>query len=174
MKAVLGSTVVGIILMMMSIFCIFFGLRTRVMLVIGIIVFLIGAMPVVYCIFRLSSIQGKIKLGKVRKLALHLIQINSHYYSDELIDLVPSELLDVDLTDENLHKTGIEIDKIRFRKEAEFARMVNLPYKGATKEQKRQLSVMLNSDVGALSDEEEEKRREIRFLSNLAQTVIHQ
>ncbi len=117
---------------------------------------------------------NKTKLGKVREVALHVVEINSHYYSDELIDLVPSELLNINLTDENLHETGIKIDKIRFQKEAEFAFMVSLSYEGATEEQKRKLSVMLNNDVGALSEKEEIKRREIRFLSNLAQTIIHQ
>lgn len=174
MKAVLGSASIGFVLMIMSIFCILFGRRIEVLLIVGIVTFIIGAIPVVYCMLRLWNIHKEVNLGKVRGVALHVVDINSHYYSHELIDLVPSELSGVNLTDENLHEIGIKIDEIRFQKEAEFACMVDLPYEGATEEQKRKLSVMLNSDIGALSDEEEAKRREIRFLSNLAQTVIHQ
>lgn len=114
------------------------------------------------------------KLGKVREIALHVIKINSHYYSEDLMSLIPTELLNVDLTDENLHETGTKIDGIRFQKEAEFARIVDLPYVGAIEEEEKKLSELLNSDIGSLSDEEENKRREIRFLSNLAQTIIHQ
>lgn len=113
------------------------------------------------------------KLGKVREIALHVVQINSHYYSDDLTSLVPSELLDVDLANENLFEIGSKINEIRFQEEVEFANIVGFDNEKATEEQRKKLAEMLNSDIGSLSDEEEAKRREIRFLSNLAQTIIH-
>lgn len=114
------------------------------------------------------------KLGKVRRFALEVIKVNPSCYSEDLMDLIPPELLELDLTDGNLHETGIKIDEIRFQKEAEFAHMVALPYKEATKRQMKELAKMINSDIGSLSKKQEAKKREIKFLSNLAQIIIHQ
>ena len=88
------------------------------------------------------------KLGKVRQVALHVIKINSHYYSKDLMSLIPTELLNVDLTDGNLHETGIKIDEIRFQKEEELAQMFASSYEEAVVEdQLEELTKALNSDI---------------------------
>ena len=56
MDTVLGSACIGLMLMIMSIFCILFGRRIEAMLVVGIVIFFIGAIPVGYCMFRLWKI----------------------------------------------------------------------------------------------------------------------
>ncbi len=175
MKAVLNAAGIGAIVMLMSIFCILFGIRTKVMLIIGVVLFLVGVIPVVYCMLRLWKVHKKTKLGTVKEVALHVIKINAPYYSEDLIVLIPPELLKVGLTNETLHEIGVKIDEIRFQKEREFALMAGfISYGEGDKEQLDRLAEMINSDIGSLSEEQEAKKREIKFLSNLAQTIIHQ
>ena len=101
----------------------------------------------------------------VREIAMMLIERNPGYYGEDLLDLVPEELLAAELKDGNLHTIGILVDKLRFEKEAEFP---------GREEDPERLAELLNSPIGELSRDQEAKRREIRFLNNLVGAIINQ
>jgi hypothetical protein len=116
-------------------------------------------------------------LCKVRKVAERVVDVNQPYYYPELIQLIPEEILEIGLTDNNLCETGIAIDKIRFQKERELLKMLGIP---AGMKLPRKVADMLSHIINykeqteALPPDQQQKVKEIKFLSNVAQTVIHQ
>ncbi|OFY37452.1 MAG: hypothetical protein A2Z69_03395 [Bacteroidetes bacterium RBG_13_44_24] len=116
-------------------------------------------------------------LCKVRKVAERIVDINQPYYSSDLLQLIPEELLEFSLTDNNLYEAEVLIDKIRFQKETELMKMLGIP---AGMELPPKVAEMLNHLINykekteALPPEQQQKVREIKFLFNVAATVIHQ
>lgn len=111
----------------------------------------------------------------VRNVAIDLIKANAEYYLDALLQLIPPEILNTELTDQNLHKIGLEIDNIRFEKEDELSAMLQM-VKPDKKDMQRLREVINGTikTVGELIPSQKEKIKEIKFLSNVAQMIIHQ
>jgi hypothetical protein len=111
----------------------------------------------------------------VRNVVRDVINANAEYYSDALLQLIPKEILGTDLADENLHRIGLKIDNIRFKKEDELAIMFQI-VKPNEKDMKKLEEVINGTDkmAGELNSSQKEKIKEIKFLSNIAQTIIHQ
>jgi hypothetical protein len=65
-------------------------------------------------------------LGKVRDVAKLIVDISPFYYSEELLGLIPEDLLDKALVDDNLCDISIEIDQIRFQKQNELLNMSDI------------------------------------------------
>ncbi len=111
------------------------------------------------------------ELGNVREIAERIVKINTPYYTKDLLELIPAELLNKKLTDENLDETMRQVDAIRFKKEDELKSKI----KTNKKVIETVLYVIINySNVSTLPEELEKKRREIKFLFNVAATIIHQ
>jgi hypothetical protein len=114
----------------------------------------------------------------VRMLVERTIKENEPYYSAVqvvLLQLIPTALLDTELVDENLHEVGLKIDEIRFEKEDELAVMFQMVK--ATKKEMQELEKIINGTdkrPGELTPSQKDKIREIKFLNNVAQTIIHQ
>ena len=111
----------------------------------------------------------------VRMIADRIIEQNEPYYSSALLKLVPQELLETELINENLHEVGEKIDAIRFKKEDELSIMLQM-VKPDEKDMQRLREVINYTDkmAGELTSSQKEKIREIKFLNNLAQVIIHQ
>jgi len=110
----------------------------------------------------------------VRKIAERTIKENPTYYSKALLQLIPTGILDAEVTDDNLHELGERIDEIRFEKEKELATMIGLYNIAGDPKQRETLKKIINCKLDSLPIERESKRKEIKFLSNLAQIIIHQ
>lgn len=109
------------------------------------------------------------ELGTVKEIAEWIIEINTPYYAEDLLKLIPEELLNKRLTDENLDETMRQVDAIRFKKEDE------LKSKIKTDEMTKILvGIIINYPNEILPKELEMKRREIKFIFNVAATIIHQ
>ena len=110
----------------------------------------------------------------VRNVAIDNIRTNAEYYLDALLQLIPSEVLNTELTDQNLHKIGLKIDKIRFKKEDELSAMLQM-VKPDKKDMQR-LKEVINEEKGSgeFTPSQKQKIKEIKFLSSVAQTIIHQ
>lgn len=83
--------------------------------------------------------------------------------------------MDTELTDQNLHDIGFKITQIRFQKEEELAVMFQIVK--SNKKDMQRLSELINGidkTAGELTPSQKEKIKEIKFLSNVAQTIIHQ
>jgi hypothetical protein len=120
----------------------------------------------------------KVKLT-VRRIAERIIEKNASYYPPSLLQVFPKELLNTELNYEDLNELGAIIDEIRFQKEKELAAILQLPplrlgnIADDTDEMKK-LRKVINSPIGSLPEEQENKRKEIKFLFNVAATIIHQ
>jgi hypothetical protein len=92
----------------------------------------------------------------VRNVARDVIKANAEYYSDDLLQLIPKEILGTELTDNNLHETGLKIDNIR--------------------RDMQRLRKAINEEKGPseFNPSQKQKIKEIKFLSKVAQTIIHQ
>jgi len=116
-------------------------------------------------------------LGNVRDVAKQIVEINQFYYSAELIELIPDSLLERILTDKNLHETSVEIDKLRFKKEDELLQMLGFSDSKSkiTKSVLRELADAINikERFEELLPEQQQIVKEIKFLNNVAQTVLH-
>lgn len=112
---------------------------------------------------------------KVRDIAERTITANAGYYSAALLQLIPKELLDVELTDNNLHELGKKIDETRFKKEDELATMLQMVKPDEKDMQKlREVINGTREMAGEFTLSQKEKIKEIKFLSNVAQIIIHQ
>ena len=126
----------------------------------------------------LTQIEWKLKNMiplTVRMIADRTIKGNKNYYSDDLLKLISPELLDTEIIDENLHEVGCKIDEIRFKKEEELLVMLQI-VRGDNEREK--IDQIINGTVDRIAGEwtqsQQEKIKEIRFLSNVAQSIIHQ
>ncbi|MFH1423742.1 MAG: hypothetical protein ABIG29_02200 [Candidatus Nealsonbacteria bacterium] len=113
-------------------------------------------------------------LGKVGQVALRVVEANEGYYDIGLLKIIPEEILGLDLTDENLHSTGLMIDELRFQKEAELAGSLGFDYRKMTPKQRERLSALINCDIKNPIEGQEKMVWEINFLFNVAATVSHQ
>ena len=102
-------------------------------------------------------------LGEV---AEQVIRSNSHYYRNELLRLIPGELLNTEFDSENVLELGNQLDELRSKKENELSAMLRLS-------DPRGLAKAINSPLNTLPTEQEQKRREIKFLLNVAATLAH-
>lgn len=118
-------------------------------------------------------------LCNVRKVAQRVVDASPSYYSSDLLALIPEEILEYGLIDNNLYVAEEMLDEIRFRKETELLRMrgisadseKHLPV-SASKELRRIINQ--REETEALSVDQQQKVKEIKFLFNVAATVIHQ
>ena len=116
---------------------------------------------------------------KVIDVARMIVDLNEPYYSKELIDLLPGELLDVELSDNNLHQTSIRIDQLRFWAQCELMGLLGMfeSYDSKVPDNSwEELSDVLNNEelFDELSSDQQKKVKEVKFLSNVALTVLHQ
>jgi len=106
-----------------------------------------------------------------RNVAKDIINANAEYYSDALLQLIPKEILGTELANDNLYEIGRKIDEIRFRKEKELSAL----FQGITDgKEKQKLEEIINGDGKGLNKRQLNKIRQIKFLNNLAQAIIHQ
>jgi hypothetical protein len=108
-----------------------------------------------------------------------IVDINQPYYSEELLGLIPGELLDKALADDNLQGTSIEIDQLRFQKQNELLNLRGIatsPNSEIPESVWQELRDIINNKerFDELSPEQQRKVKEIKFLSNVALTVLHQ
>jgi hypothetical protein len=111
----------------------------------------------------------------VRNVAKDVIKANAEYNLDALLQLIPKTLLDEELTDENLHELGKKINEICLKKEYELAVMFQI-VRPNEKDMKKLKEVINGTDkmAGELTPSQKDKIREIKFLNNLAATIIQQ
>ncbi len=109
-------------------------------------------------------------LNRVLTVAREVIKANRGYYSQDLLKLIPVEILNKRLTDRTVFEVSETIDAIRFKKEGEFAKKLGLSGFEKNDEKKKKLADAINHPLDNFPDE----AREIRFLSNVAATVLHQ
>jgi hypothetical protein len=111
----------------------------------------------------------------VRVIAKQIVKINEPYYTDELIKLIPDNILDVMLSGDNLHQTSITIDeKLIFPKQHEFATMLGIDSSPLNNADKEIIYNALNAKINSLPDPQEQSKREIKFLFNVSATILHQ
>lgn len=120
---------------------------------------------------------AKDNLGKVRDVAKQIVEINHSYYSTELIELIPDGLLGRILTDKNLHLISIEIDGLRFERQNELLKMLGFTCStiDCPRVVLQELADVINikERYEKLPSEQQQKVKEIKFLNNVAQTVLH-
>ena len=109
----------------------------------------------------------KRKPVSIGKIAVGVVRINRPYYSAKLLEVIPQELRQKVVTDESAHSLMMELDEIRFQKARELAKMMGLHLNS------RALSSAINSPLNSLLPGQEQKKKEIKFLFNVAATVIH-
>jgi len=107
----------------------------------------------------------KKKVINVETVAKGIVETNASYYSEELLDIIPEQLRKLVVNDDSAATLMREIDRVRFQKEREMAVMLGC---GRTR-----LARVLNSSLNSLPQEQEQKRKEIKFLLNVAATIIH-
>jgi len=111
----------------------------------------------------------------VKGIAQRIIYKHGLERTDALLKLIPEPLLGTELSDENLSELGNKIDEIRFKKEDELSVMLQM-VKPDEKDMQR-LREVINGTVkiaGEFNQSQKQKIREIKFLSSVAQTIIHQ
>lgn len=117
---------------------------------------------------------NKTTFGTARDIALRIIQQNTPYYSEALLQLVPEDLLAVELTDKNFFSVSNQVNKICSQKQEELAKMLGLPDDWTKEENQREKwRKAVNSKLGTLPEKQERKRKEIKFLFSLAATIAH-
>ena len=112
----------------------------------------------------------------VRHVAHNIIDENDNYYGKDLLDLIPIDLQEIILSNENLITISEEIDqRVVFVKQVEMAQLLGLSdnFVNIPKE-KKSYQRAVNSGRGSQTSEVEDKKREICFSFNLAATVAHQ
>ena len=112
----------------------------------------------------------------VKDLTIRIIGENLDLYGQEFLALVPEEILNTKLSDENLIPTSELIDdKLLFPKNNQMAVLLGLPENWVdSPEQKQKWSEAVNDTDIELTSEQEKAKREINFLFTLALTVAHQ
>ena len=121
---------------------------------------------------------GIICLGTVRTVAARVIKEARGTVSG-LLDLVPEEILDTELTEENLDWVRQRIKMIQSAKTNDFRQIIGLnnPKNNLSKKKKLRLlkkRLGLPLGYGYLPVKQENKKREIRFLMYLASEVGYQ
>lgn len=82
-------------------------------------------------------------------------------------DLIPDELLNTaSHSYADCVKLSAELDELRFERQKELAKML----KSSDPEK---LKEVINSPLNTLPPEQEEKRKEIKFLANVGMTLLH-
>lgn len=108
----------------------------------------------------------KRSIGKVRDAAERIIAINSQYYPEDLVGVIPAKLLEKCLTDENLFEASIDVDKVRFKKQDEFREILGNSVS---------LARIINSEaeISGLPADQQRRAKEIKFLYNVAMSILH-
>lgn len=78
------------------------------------------------------------------------------------------------MTNDNLHSTSVIIDRIRFAKEDELADLLAINDLIEGTEEYERLKAVINGDINFLPEDQKRIIRGIKFLNNLALTVLHQ
>ena len=91
---------------------------------------------------------------------------NEPYYNEELTDLIPDKLLNTVFNSKNVWSLSKKIDRLRYKKERELALVIGSSDDHA-------LYKVINCPLNSLSPEVEQKRKEIKFLFNVAATLCH-
>ncbi len=109
-------------------------------------------------------------LKKVNEIARRIAKKNHPFYTKDFVQLIPKDILDKRLTEENLAETMQQIDAIRFKKEEELSLMSGV---GVTEQE---LEDIINNEerFDKLNPDQQKKVKEVKFLFNVAATVVHQ
>lgn len=114
------------------------------------------------------------EFGTVREIAERIVKINSPYYTKDLLGLVPEELLNKKLTDENFDEIIRQVDAIRLVKTNELRSKIKT-IKADKEVIETILEVILNySNLSTLPEDFDKRGKEIKFLFNVAATIGHQ
>lgn len=114
-------------------------------------------------------------LNKVRSVAKRIIRINQTIYPAGFINIIPAEILNTEMTDDNLNSIGDQIDQLRFVRFKELAKVLGLPTARTTwTKRERKLYRDKCKDLEKLPYRQRRLILESGFLLNVAATVIHQ
>lgn len=113
--------------------------------------------------------KGKM-LKKVGEIARMIAKDNYPFYTEDMVQLVTQAILEKRLTNENLLETMKQIDYIRFEKEQELAIMSGVKMN----DQELFDTIKDESRFDKLAPTQQRKVKEIKFLFNVAATVVHQ
>jgi hypothetical protein len=96
--------------------------------------------------------------------AIYVVAFNWPYYHESLlVEVLGNEVINTD----NPSDLVSALDKIRFKKEQAFAKTLGLGEETDT------FIHILNSPKNLLSPEQEQTKKEIKFLFNVAATIVH-
>lgn len=115
-------------------------------------------------------------LGTVRDAAERVVEVNRPYYNKRLLKTIPKELLEMELTDNNLFLVSNLIDKFKFARCGYLAGILGYPLKEVFIVGGRLYKHWIdltNSDL-LPSRQQQQIIKEIKFLNNLVLTVAHQ
>lgn len=113
-------------------------------------------------------------LGSVESVARDVIGVNKGVYTNKLLRIIPSDILNKELTDDALMSVSEEIDNIRFEKQDDLAKSLGIHDHPEKEKAEDLLYQIINSPLGKLPKETKEKVVEIKFLFNVAATIVHQ
>lgn len=115
---------------------------------------------------------SKVDFSTVRGVALYLIGNSKGHWTTDLLELLPGETLNAQLTDDNPAQIEEKIDRIRDRYVDELAGMMNLQRGWRTNSRQRaMLTQKLNAELDTLPGDLEEKKKRVTFLISLSMTV---
>jgi len=110
----------------------------------------------------------------VRRVAETLVRMNQPYYSKTLLKLLPREFLDTAINEANRKGIVLRVNSIRLKIEDELADFLGLGFGWKNKPGKKEkLTKAISSPQNALPEALEDKKREIKFLFNLATAINH-
>lgn len=110
----------------------------------------------------------------VKDIAMRVKEENEKFSSISPEEIIPNALFSRELTYENLHQTGLDIDYLRFAKETELAERMGLIGYKADEFIRQKLKNIINSPGKFPEAKQNILVLEIRFLFVVACTVIHQ
>jgi hypothetical protein len=128
-------------------------------------------------LYKANKSQGKVSMSqvicKIREVAERVVASYMPYYSPEFLQAIPDELLERDLTFDNITEAERQIGLVRFEKEWELigGREGRTRMPGYLKEWIKQ-TISDPDETETLPADQQQKVKEILFLYALADTVI--
>ncbi len=108
----------------------------------------------------------------VQDVAERMIERNEPYYTEELMALIPDDLKQQEITDANIAGLMEKLGKIRLAKENEFAELLGLNGK-MDNHRFEKINDALNAPPKTLTPEQEQKRKELKFLFYVITNILH-
>jgi hypothetical protein len=118
---------------------------------------------------------AKKDLGTVRDVAERIVEENKRYYSMELLQTVPYDLLGRNLNNENLFAVSLMVEKFMFIRMGYLGGILGYPQKEVFRVGGDLYDKLINlPNHDHLPPDQQKLIKEIKFLNNLALKVAHQ